>query len=156
MFRMTRLTDYGIVLLACAARDPRRPPRSARDLAAEARVPGPTASKILKRLAAHGLLSARRGVKGGFALARPAREITVAGIVSALEGPVAITVCTAHGERCDLERVCGVRNNWRKINRAVFQALEGITLADMIQPLALVAPRYARRRAGRPALRGTR
>jgi len=134
VFRMTRLTDYGIVLLTCVARDPRRPARSARELASEARLPRPTASKILKTLARRGLLTARRGVKGGFALARSPGEITVAEIVAALEGPVAITLCSG-GEHCGRERVCGVRSNWRRINQAVFEALRGITLADMIHPL---------------------
>jgi FeS assembly SUF system regulator len=149
MFRMTRLTDYGMVLLTCVARDPRGPARSARDLADEARLPRPTASKILKRLAHHGLLVTRRGVKGGFALARPPEEIAVAEVVSAMEGPVAITVCSTHGERCGLERVCGVRNNWRRINRAVYEAMSGITLADMIRPLPSAAP--AERRGPRRA-----
>ena len=136
MFRMTRLADYGILLLTCAARDAGRSARSARDLAAEARVPPPTASKILKRLARHGVLSARRGAKGGFALARRPQEITMAEVVAALEGPVSITICSTHGGHCGLERSCGVRNYWRRINQAVFEALRGITLADMIRPPA--------------------
>ncbi len=147
MFRMTRLADYGIVLLTCVARDPRPPARSARELAAEARLPRPTASKILKRLAHQGLLAARRGVRGGFALARRPEEITVAEIVAALDGPVAVTLCTTHGERCGLERVCGVRNNWKKINQAVFGALRGITLADMMRPLPPAPPRRPRKDA---------
>jgi FeS assembly SUF system regulator len=145
MFRMTRLTDYGMVLLTCVARDPRGPARSARDLAEEARLPRPTASKILKKLAHHGVLEARRGVKGGFTLARPAREIPVAEIVAALEGPVGLTVCSTRHERCGLEGVCGVRTTWMRINRAVYDALSGITLADMIRPLR--SPRAAGRKA---------
>jgi FeS assembly SUF system regulator len=145
MFRLTRLTDYGMVLLTSVARDPRGRARSARDLAGETRLPRPTASKILKKLARHGVLETRRGAKGGFTLARPPREIPVAEIIAALEGPVGLTVCSTRRERCGLEGVCGARSPWMRVNRAVFDALSGITLADMIRPLR--APRAAARRA---------
>ncbi len=139
MIRMTRLTDYGIVLLTLFARDPKRPMRSARDLAAEAHLPAPTVSKLLKVLARHGLLEAHRGVKGGFNLARPASEITVADVVAALEGPIGVTECTAHAGRCAIERFCIVRSNWRKINRVVEDALRGISLAEMARPISLLS-----------------
>jgi FeS assembly SUF system regulator len=138
MIRMTRLTDYGIVLLTLFARDPKRPMRSARDLAAEAHLPQPTVSKLLKVLARHGLLEAHRGVKGGFNLARPASEITVADVVEALEGPIGVTECTAHSGGCVIERFCIVRANWRKINHVVHDALRGITLAEMARPISLI------------------
>ena len=138
MIRMTRLTDYGIVLLTLFARDPKRPMRSARDLAAEAHLPPPTVSKLLKVLARHGLLEAHRGVKGGFNLARPASEITVADVVTALEGPIGVTECSAHSGECVIERFCIVRSNWRKINGVVHDALRGITLAEMARPITLL------------------
>jgi FeS assembly SUF system regulator len=137
MIRMTRLTDYAIVLLTLFARDPKRPMRSARDLAAEAHLPPPTVSKLLKVLARHGLLEAHRGVKGGFNLARPPARITVADVVTALEGPIGVTECSAHSGSCEIERLCMVRSNWLKINRVVLDALGRITLAEMTRPLAL-------------------
>jgi FeS assembly SUF system regulator len=139
MIRMTRLTDYGILLLTLFAKDRERPVRSARDLGLEARLPLPTVSKLLKVLARHKLLEAHRGVKGGFRLARPAAEITVAEIIHALEGPIGVTECSAHAGLCDIERHCIVRSNWRKINLVVIEALQGITLAEMTHPLTLVA-----------------
>ncbi len=140
MIRMTRLTDYGIMLLTVFARHPERV-RSARELASVARLPQPTVSKILKTLAHDGLLVARRGVKGGFSLSRPPDRISIAEIVVALEGPIAITECSeAHGT-CALEPVCIVRSNWRKINRVVLDALEGIALSEMALPLALAPAR---------------
>ncbi len=139
MIRMTRLTDYGIMLLTLFARDRERPVRSARDLAIEARLPLPTVSKLLKLLARQGLLEAHRGVKGGFRLARPAGEITVAEIIHALEGPIGVTECSAHAGQCDIERYCIVKTNWRKINQVVIEALKGITLAEMAHPLILVS-----------------
>lgn len=134
MLRMARLTDYGILLLTYFAREPERT-RSARDLAEQSRLPRPTVSKILKILAHQGLLEARRGVKGGFTLTRNPEAVTLAEVVTALEGPIAVTECS--DGRCRLEHVCLVRSNWRKINRVVRRALEGIRLSEMAHPLAL-------------------
>jgi FeS assembly SUF system regulator len=135
MLRMTRLTDYGVVLLTHIAREPTRLTRNAPELAAAAHLPLPTVSKILKILAREGLLVPHRGAKGGFSLARPAADITVAEIISALEGPIALTECSGHSrERCEIESLCPVSTPWRRINRAVFDALRCITLAEMASP----------------------
>jgi FeS assembly SUF system regulator len=135
MLRMTRLTDYGFVLLTHIARHPERLTRNAPELALAARLPLPTVSKILKILAREGLLVPHRGAKGGFSLARPPEEITVADVITALEGPVALTECSAHGaDRCEIESLCPVTSNWRRINRAVLEALQGLTLAEMASP----------------------
>src|SRR5262245_27832577 len=109
MIRMTRLTDYAIVLLAYCARHPERPLHSTRDLAEEAHLPMPTVGKILKLLARKGLLVSHRGVRGGYVLSKPADQITVAEIIGALEGPIAITECShdAPGS-CALESRCPV------------------------------------------------
>ncbi len=134
MIRLTKLTDYGIVLLTNMAKDPERVMHNARDLAAEAGIPLPMTSKILKALARVGLLVSHRGVKGGYSLAREPEAITVAQIIGALEGPIAITECTDAESDCQVEASCPVRSNWHRINDAVLQALEGITLAEMTQP----------------------
>ena len=136
MIKITRLTDYGIMLLANFAKDAQHPMRNARDLGAQAHLPLPTVSKILKVLARKGLLKAHRGAKGGFSLARRPQEITVAQIVDAVEGHMGITECsfTAPGT-CILEENCPVQNNWQRISRAVWGALENITLAEMAKPL---------------------
>jgi FeS assembly SUF system regulator len=135
MIRMTRLTDYGIVLLTHIARDSELFTRNARDLAAAAHLPLPTVSKVLKLLACKELLVTHRGMKGGFRLARRPEEISVAEIINALEGPVAITECSFSAPgRCQLERLCPVASNWQKINQVVREALENITLAEMTRP----------------------
>jgi FeS assembly SUF system regulator len=109
---------------------------NARDLAVEAHLPLPTVSKILKVLAREGLLVAHRGVKGGFSLARQPEEISVAEIINALEGPIAITTCSFHAPgRCQLERLCPVGSNWQRINQVIREALENITLSEMTHPL---------------------
>ena len=141
MIRMTRLTDYGIMLLTLFARDDKHPMKSARDLSREAKLPLPTVSKILKLLAKHGLLTAHRGVRGGFTLSRKPDAITMATVINALEGPIGVTDCCAPASDCGIENSCIVKSNWMKINRVVFGALDRITLAEMTHPLpAPVAP----------------
>jgi FeS assembly SUF system regulator len=135
MLRVTKLADYGIVMLThLAGRGGAS--CNARDLARDVRLPLPVVSKILKLLAKNGLLESRRGIKGGYGLARRPETITVAEIIRALEGPIAVTECTdrVHGD-CGLETGCPVRTNWHLINHAIHQALEKITLAEMTRPL---------------------
>jgi len=135
MIRMTRLTDYGIMLLTLFARDEKHPMKSARDLSGEAKLPLPTVSKILKLLARHGLLEAHRGVRGGFTLSRKPDAITMATVINALEGPIGVTDCCAPASGCGIENSCIVKSNWMKINRVVFGALDRVTLAEMTHPL---------------------
>ncbi len=137
MIRIAKLTDYGIVLLTHFAAEPEQATHTARDLAARANLPLPTVSKLLKLLSRAGLLISHRGVSGGYSLARPPGEISVAQVIAALEGPIALTECSpdAHG-LCTLESMCPVQSNWRRINRAVLEALEGLRLSDMTRPLA--------------------
>ena len=132
MIRITKQTDYGIVLLTHMAVHTERQ-WNAPDLAGETRLPLPMVSKILKLLAREGLLASHRGVKGGYSLAKPAEETSMAEIVAALEGPIAITECIVEGD-CSHEADCSVRGNWQRINEAVRGALEGITLAEMARP----------------------
>ncbi len=137
MIRIARLTDYSIVLLTHFARERRPVVLNARDLAAEAKLPLPTVSKLLKLLSKSGLLASHRGVAGGYSLARRPEAITVAQIIAALEGPIAMTECSSDAlGLCTLESTCPTQSNWRKINRAVRRALDDLTLADMLQPVA--------------------
>lgn len=153
---MTKLSDYGIVLLTHIARNPERLTRNAPELAAEAHLPLPTVSKILKMLAREGLLVPHRGAKGGFSLARAPEEITVLDVIGALEGPIALTECSAHGaERCDIETLCPVSTNWQRINRAVLGALRGITLVEMAATLAPAQGLFAARPARGEARAGS-
>jgi len=136
MLRVTKLADYGIVILTHFA-SKGGASFNARDISQAARLPLPVVSKILKLLTKGGLLESRRGIKGGYGLARSPESITVAQIIRTLEGPIAVTECTdqVHGD-CSLESGCPVRTNWHLINRAIYQALETITLAEMTRPLA--------------------
>src|SRR5260370_37864922 len=133
MIRITKQTDYGIVLLTRWATLPAGH-LNAPDLAAEAQLPLPMVSKILKLLVREGVLVSHRGVKGGYSLARSPREISMAEIIAALEGPIAIPECIDEMGNCFHEPICQVRSNWHRINAAVRAALAGITLAEMALP----------------------
>jgi FeS assembly SUF system regulator len=133
MIRITKQTDYGIVLLTHLAVEPERQ-YNAPELAGEARLPLPMVSKILKLLAREGLLDSHRGVKGGYSLARPPEAISMAEIIAALEGPIALTECISVEGDCSHEALCPVRSNWQRINQAVRSALSGISLAELAHP----------------------
>ena len=135
MIRITRQADYGIVLMTRLAADPERL-YNAPELAENAGLPQPIVRKILKLLTREGLLASHRGVKGGYSLERAPESISIAEVIAALDGPIAITECItdAPGES-DREPTCGVRTNWQRINHAILGALEQISLAEMIQPL---------------------
>lgn len=134
MIRITKQTDYGVVLLTqlVVGGEERY---NASDLAADTRLPLPMVSKILKLLARAGLLSSQRGAHGGYSLARDAEDITMSEIITALEGPIAVTECIEDAPgACDKEPFCQVRGNWSRINQAIRAALDDITLAEMSQP----------------------
>lgn len=131
MIRMTKQTDYGFVLLGRLAEQPDRV-ANAPELAAETRLPMPMVSKVLKLLARHGVLTSRRGVHGGYGLARPPAAITAAEVIAALEGPVALTVCIDGSPGvCAREPFCSLRDHWQRINDTVNRALAGVTVADL-------------------------
>lgn len=132
MIRISRLTDYGIVLLTHMATQPDAP-RSATDIAEALRLPLPTVSKLLRILCKNGLLESQRGAKGGYTLAAEPERVSIARIVAALEGPVAMTQCSSDAASdCEYEPLCAMPIHWRKINGAIRAALEGITLADIV------------------------
>ena len=136
MIRLSRITDYGIVLMVQLARVEDDAARNARHLAAETDLPVPVVSKVLKSLAREGLLASQRGSKGGYALARPPEDISVPEMISALEGPISLTACAAHPSTCSQESSCDVREPWQQINAAVHEALSRISLADLATPQA--------------------
>ncbi len=135
MLKLSKLTDYGTLLMTTLALQPAAV-QSAQDLSARSHVAAPTVAKLLKTLVRSGLVESTRGAHGGYRLARAPETITVAQIVGALEGPIAITACAQHGSGCSIEGSCTSRSNWRLIDSAVRQALEAVTLAQMAAPRA--------------------
>jgi FeS assembly SUF system regulator len=138
MIRLGKLTDYGLLVMSQIARSPRSELHTARDLALKCRLPLPTVSKLLKILLQSGLLASHRGIKGGYNLVREPNLISVAEIVSALEGPLALTECSTDvAGLCDLEPSCPIRDNQRIINQVIRGALQKVTLSDLIRPMRL-------------------
>ena len=138
MLRVSKLTDYATVVMtvlaATAAARGADAVISAQELAERAHLELPTVSKLLKQLAHAQLVNSTRGVNGGYRLAREPQQITIADIVTAMEGPIGMTECGAHAGLCDHEPHCGVRVNWQRINQAIAQALANVTVADMVKP----------------------
>ncbi len=133
MFRISRLTDYGTLILVFLASQEQRL-CSASEIAAGTHVSQPTAQKLLKVLARSGLIESARGTDGGYRLTRNPESITTGEILDALEGPVAITECSTDDGNCELEPLCQVGGAWQKINGAIRIALSEITLADLGHP----------------------
>jgi FeS assembly SUF system regulator len=134
VIRLSRLSDYGIVLMSHLAGFGDGEPHNAREIASEAGLPQPVVSKLLKALAREGLLESHRGAKGGYTLARRPEEISAAQMITALEGPIGLTECTVHPGECAQEASCHVREPWQRINDVVRGALADVSLADLAQP----------------------
>ena len=136
MLRVSKLTDYATVVMTVlagvAAARGAEAVISAQDLAERAHLELPTVSKLLKQLAHAGLVASLRGVNGGYRLARAPERITIADVVTAMEGPIGMTECSAQAGLCGHEPHCGVRVNWQRINQAIANALANVTLADML------------------------
>jgi FeS assembly SUF system regulator len=130
MMRINKLTDYATVVLARMAAAPARL-HTAAELAGDTRVSLPTVSKILKKLHRAGLVDSARGACGGYQLSRPPAQISAAAILDALEGPVAITECSGKGSRCGIEHVCRISPTWRRINGAIRNTLNDVSLAQL-------------------------
>ena len=134
MIRITRQTDYGILLLAQMAGRPLNEVHTAKHAAQLSNVPLPMASKILKALARGGLLVSQRGVKGGYRLATSPERISVGDVIGALEGPFGITECSHSPGSCDREGSCPVQTNWKRISVAMRDALDRIPISQMVVP----------------------
>ena len=134
MFRLSKVTDYGIVVLAQLARAGTDATRNARELAEEVDLPAPIVSKVLKTLAGAAVVESQRGSKGGYRLADAPADLSVARMIAALEGPVSLTECTLGPDICVHHSSCGVQSPWQVINRVVHEALSQVTLADLIDP----------------------
>jgi FeS assembly SUF system regulator len=150
MLRLSRLTDYAIVVLAALARDERRA-TSARVLMEETGVPWPTVVKVLKALGDGGLLHSSRGRHGGYRLVRPPEAIGLTDVIEAVEGDIGLTECSRQEGECNLHPVCRVADHWGPVNQAVRASLAGITLAELAAPVHAGAARNAKvRRDARP------
>ncbi len=131
MIRLSRFADYAVAMLAELARDAGAR-LAASDLAVRTNLPEPTVAKILKSLARAEILVSTRGVNGGYSLNREPGRITVADIITAMDGPISLTDC-ADNSPCVLEGHCSMHGRWGKVNMAIRAALESVTLVDLMQ-----------------------
>ncbi len=139
MIKLSRLADYAVLLLTGMGSDPKAV-HNALDLAERTGLPMPTVSKILATLTRDGVLASVRGAKGGYRLAAAPDRITVAAIIAAIDGPIALTQCVDTAGSCNVETLCPTRAGWHKINDAILAALMDVTLADLIVPPAFTTP----------------
>jgi len=141
MLRVSKLADYAIVVMTYMAHEPDRSRITARQLSERSDLPLPTVAKILKALSRASLLQSHRGGYGGYSMAQPGSEISVADVIAAIDGPIAPTGCSSEApEPCDIRLTCPVRENWRTIAEVLREALEELTLDRMSRPLLKRAP----------------
>jgi FeS assembly SUF system regulator len=143
MIRLSRLADYGVVLMTRMASSPEKV-HNTMDLSLLTGLPTPTVSKVLAKLGRQGVLRSVRGAKGGYRLARSPQNISIAAIISAIEGPIALTQCMEHALGCcDIEPLCPSRYGWQVINDTVRRSLEGVSLAEISTQVQLLTSRGA-------------
>lgn len=137
MIRLSKLTDYGFVLLTCFEDNKGKNWLTARDLAETTGLPLPTVSKLLKTFSRGGMLQAHRGASGGYSLARPASHITAADVIEAIDGPISLTECACDNHEddvCAIEGHCPTKSHWVQISRKIRAALSDITLLELSRP----------------------
>lgn len=132
MLRISKLTDYGTVLLAYLAAN-QSAIYSAAEIAEATKISIPTASKLLKLLAKSGLVTSCRGINGGYQLSKDPSKITAANIIDALEGPISITECSGDSCACEYENTCNVSISWQQINILIRDVLDGVSLKDLLE-----------------------
>ncbi|MFA5982531.1 MAG: SUF system Fe-S cluster assembly regulator [Methylococcaceae bacterium] len=131
MLKLSKLTDYATVILSFMAKDSRHV-LNAMEVSEATGIALPTVSKLLKLLAKAGMLVSTRGAKGGYALSRKPENISIASVISVMEGPIALTECSISQQVCEQAAGCHIGANWNLINKTVHNALESVTLADMV------------------------
>jgi FeS assembly SUF system regulator len=135
MLRIAKLSDYATGLMVRLSNSPGRMV-SAQQLATELGLPLPTVASLLKKLGRAGLVASARGAGGGYSLTRDPQLISLADVVTAIEGPIAMIECALDDGRCSVEKDCATKEQWRAINHTVQAALMLMSLADMAKPVA--------------------
>ena len=133
MLRLSKLTDYAVVVLDDMATEPERL-HAAKEVADRTELPYPTVSKLLKQLTQAELIESVRGARGGYRLARTPADISLADVIAVMEGPIGLTECSGSHSRCDRSSRCSVSANWVRISSAIRAALGDVKLADLSHP----------------------
>ena len=132
MLRIGKMSDYALLLTnymvgrtdsLCTTED----------IVKACRLPLATVRKLLKKLVDAQIVISYRGVRGGYRLAREPRDITIAEVIGAIEGPIALTECSQQQGECNLSADCGLRQNWNYVNQIVAALFSNISLAQMAE-----------------------
>jgi FeS assembly SUF system regulator len=138
VLRLSKLTDYAVVVMARLGQDGALPDgqvQTAPGLALSTGLAEPTVAKVLKILGQAGLVEGVRGARGGYRLTRPLAAVPLSDVIVAVDGPIALTACVDGGfGLCEAEAVCAVRGRWDPVNQAIRRALSDITLAELAAP----------------------
>lgn len=134
MFRLSKMTDYAVILLAYMSRQGGLVV-TAPELSEKTLLPQPAVAKILKSLVRANVLVSKRGAQGGYLMERKASMISIAEVIVAMDGPVSLTACVESAvEECSAATLCPMHGRWQPINNAVEAALSAISLAELIPP----------------------
>ncbi|HTI01250.1 MAG TPA: SUF system Fe-S cluster assembly regulator [Acidisoma sp.] len=138
MLKLSKLTDYAVVVLVRLSEEGGL--QTSGGIAAATGIPEPTVAKVLKIMTSAGLVCSQRGARGGYRLARPLTQIPVADVITAIDGPIALTACVEHSPNvCESSGLCPVKGRWDTVNTAILDALSAISLADM-HPVSFFQP----------------
>ena len=137
MFRLSKLTDYATIVLVRLGEAGTEAVQTSPGIAAATGIPEPTVAKVLKAMGGCRLVISQRGARGGYRLGRGLSSITVADVIEAIDGPIALTACV-DGGGCENGCLCPLRGRWDPVNSAIRTALRAISLADMRDSMAPV------------------
>jgi Rrf2 family protein len=151
VLKLTKRSDYGLIALRHLAVAGPGSMVTAKEISDTYRIPQPLLAKILQTLTKGGLLTAEQGARGGYRLARPAREISTLSVLRAIDGPVILTSCSTHGGSCDLNEVCTVKAPLGVVHEEILKLLESITVADLSKDRPTMPPRLYPLTALKPA-----
>src|SRR5687767_9109380 len=148
MLRLSKKADYALIAMKHLATRPDGGSASAREIAEQYDIPVELLAKVLQRLTRHHLVTSHQGTRGGYRLARPVAQISVADIIQAIDGPLTVTACSTESENCDQYEKCSVRDPLWKIKDRIVDALTTCSLqeisADLLDPAAPPATKIGR------------
>ncbi len=151
MLRLSKKADYALIAMRHLAGAPADSSVSAREIAESYAIPAELLAKVLQRLVRSRLLMSVQGTRGGYRLAGEARLLTVADVIQAIDGPVAVTACSPDDHRCEQYDHCEIRDPLWKIKARIVNALATVSLAELAEPVLAVGDPVAVPMFVRPA-----
>ena len=133
MLKLSKKADYGLIALKHLATHSGQGAVSAADIAQAYKISVPLMAKVLQKLGKSGLVAARHGSRGGYALARHPSTITALEVINAIDGPLTITSCVTHRGECDQTSTCTVREPLRRVNEGILRLLEQVTVLQIAE-----------------------